>query len=91
MFLFCFLIRITQLVCRLTEVQVLYVSAQKESSERQHNRQEIDLLRQDACERYKPAGREALPQDWVGYIFRIQGKWGSGKSLPSSSFLLRLT
>ena len=28
----------------LTEVQVLYVSAEKEFSERQSNRQEIDLL-----------------------------------------------
>ena len=45
----------------LTEVQVLYASAQKEFSERQSDRQEINLLRQDACEEYKQAGEEALP------------------------------
>ena len=38
-----FLIRITHLVSRLTEV--LCVSAQKEFSKRQSDRQEIDLLR----------------------------------------------
>ena len=33
----------------LTEVQVLYASAQKEFNERQSDKQEIDLLRQDSC------------------------------------------
>ena len=46
----------------LTEVQVLHVSVQKELSERQSDRQEIDLLRLNACKRCKWAGREALPQ-----------------------------
>ena len=40
-----FLIKITHLVSGLAEVQVLSVSAQKEFSERQSDRQEIDLLR----------------------------------------------
>ena len=34
----------------LTEVQVLKVSMWKEVSERQSDRQEIDLLRQDTCD-----------------------------------------
>ena len=38
------LIRITHLVSGLTEAQVLCVSAQKEFSERQSDRQEVDLL-----------------------------------------------
>ena len=45
----------------LIETQLLYVSVQKEFSERQNDRQEIDLLRQDACERCKQAGKEVLP------------------------------
>ena len=50
----------------LTEVQVLHVSELKEFSESQSDRQEIDLLRQDACERYKWAGKEALPRGSSG-------------------------
>ena len=42
----CFLIKITYLVSGLTEVQVLYVSAQKEFSKRQNDRQEVDLLKE---------------------------------------------
>ena len=38
-------VRITHPVSRLTEVLVLHVSEQKEFSERQGDRQEIDLLR----------------------------------------------
>ena len=34
-----------------TEAHVLCVSVQKESSKRQSDRQEVDLLIQDACER----------------------------------------
>ena len=45
----------------LTEVQVLCVSMQKELSERQSDRQEIDLLICDSCERYKQADKEILP------------------------------
>ena len=45
----------------LTEVQVLYASVHKEFSERQNDRQEIDLLRYTTCERGKQAGKEALP------------------------------
>ena len=41
----------------LTEAQVRYASAQKEFSERQSDRQEIDLLGQNACERCKRAGK----------------------------------
>ena len=40
-----FLIRITHQVSGLTEVQVLPASEQKEFSERQSDREEIDLLR----------------------------------------------
>ena len=40
-----FKIRITHLVFGLTEAQVLCVSAKKKFSERQSDRQEIDLLR----------------------------------------------
>ena len=45
----------------LAEVQVLHTPAQKEFSERQSDRQEIDLLGWDACERCRQAGTEALP------------------------------
>ena len=41
----------------LTEVQILCVSAQKEFSERQSDRQKIGLLRQATCEGNKPAGK----------------------------------
>ena len=74
----------------LTEVQVLHVSMQKEFSERQSDRQEIDLLGWDACERCKRAGKEALPRGLVGFSFIFQVEVGkaclflSGSS--SSSF-----
>ena len=45
----------------LTEVHVLLASVQKEFTERQSDRQGIDLLRYDACERCKWAGKEGLP------------------------------
>ena len=53
----------------LTEVRVLYASSQKVFSERQSDRQEIYLLRYDACERCKWAGREAQPQGSGGLQF----------------------
>ena len=53
----------------LTEVQVHLASAQKEFNERQSDRQEIDLLRLDACERCKQAGKEALPRGSGGLQF----------------------
>ena len=56
-----FYVRIPHLVPGLTEVQVFHASAQKEFRERQSDGREIDSLRQDACERCKPAGEEALP------------------------------
>ena len=68
----------------LTEVQVLQVSAQKEFSERQSDRQEIDLLRQGICQRCKLSGMEALPWGSGGLQFYHPGKWGSEKT---SSFL----
>ena len=40
-----FLIRITQLVSGLTEVQVLHASVQKEFSKRHSDRQEIDFIK----------------------------------------------
>lgn len=40
----------------LSEAQDLWVSAQKKFSERHRDRQEIDLLIQDACEIGKRAG-----------------------------------
>ena len=52
-----------------TEAQVLCVSALKEFSERQSDRQEIDLLRQNTCEGYKRAGNEALSQVLDGLHF----------------------
>ena len=53
----------------LTEVQVLCALLQKESSERQSDRQEIDLLGWDARERCKQAGKEALPPGSGGLQF----------------------
>ena len=47
----------------LTEAQVLRVSAQKEFSERQSDKQEVDLFIQDACEGYKGVGEGALPRE----------------------------
>ena len=49
----------------LTEVQVLHVSAQKEFSESQSDRRDIDLLTYDACKKCKRADKEALPQNDV--------------------------
>ena len=45
------LTKITHLVSGLNEPQAVYVSVQKEFSKRQSDRQEVDLLIQDACER----------------------------------------
>ena len=53
----------------LLEAQVLCASAQKEFSEPQSERQEIALLREDACERGKRAGKEALPRGLGGLQF----------------------
>ena len=70
----------------LTEVQVLYASVQKEFSERQSDRQEIGLLRYDACERGKPAGTETLSQDPVDYGLSSKGNGGQKRPpLPLSS------
>ena len=55
------------LVSGLTEAQVLCFSAQKEFSERQRDRQEVDLLIKDTCKRCKPAGEGALPL-LVGFL-----------------------
>ena len=84
--LFCFvLFSLESLnpVSGISEVQVLCTSARKEFIERQSDRQEIDLLREDACERCKQAGMEALPQR--SYSFIVQGEWGAEKT--ASSFL----
>ena len=78
--------RITHLVSGLTEVQGLCVSAQKEFSKRQSDRQERVLLRWDMCERHKQAGEEALPQGLEGLQFYNPREVGSGKRLPSSFF-----
>ena len=77
-----FKIRITHQVSGPTEVQVLHASVQKEFSERQSDRQEIDVLRQDTCERCKRAATEALPPDLVGY--KRSGGW-KRPFLPLSS------
>ena len=53
---------------RLTEVQVLCASEQKEFSERQSDRHERDLLRRDTCERCKQAGKEALRREGVKHL-----------------------
>ena len=75
-----FLTRITHLVSGLTEVQVLCVSAQKEFSKKQNDRQ-------DAWERCKQAGKEALPWGLDGLHFSNPRKVGRGKDclLPLSS------
>ena len=44
-----FKIKIMHLVSGLTEVQVLYVLAQKEFNKRQSDREEIDSLRETEC------------------------------------------
>ena len=69
----------------LTEVQVLFASVQKEFSERQIDRQEIDLLGQDACERCKQAGKEAVPPGYGGLQFYYPRGVGI-RSHASSSF-----
>ena len=63
----------------LTEVQGLHVSAQKEFSERQGDRQEIDLLREDACERCKRAGTEAPRTRWATVL---SSKGTGGRKSP---------
>lgn len=59
----------------LTEAHVLCVSVQKEFSKRQSDRQEVDLLIQDACERETSgqATGSALRIKWATII--IKGKW----------------
>ena len=63
----------------LTEVLVLYASTQKEFSERQGDRQEIDLLREEASERCEQAGKEALPRGSGGLQFYHPRGLGVGK------------
>ena len=58
----------------LTEAQVLCVSEQKEFSETQGDRQEVDLLIQDTCKKCKQAGNGALPRGLSGLHFIIKGK-----------------
>ena len=82
------LIRITHPMSGLTEAQVLHASSQKEFSERQGDRQEIDLLGQDACERCKWAGKEALTGRSAGLQFYYPRGVVVGKGclfLPGSS------
>ena len=57
---------------------------QKEFSERQSDRQEIDLLRWDACERSKMTAEEALPQGLGGLHFHSPRKVGRGENHPLS-------
>ena len=68
----------------LTEIQFLYASWQKEFSKSQRYRQEIDLLRQVTCERWKQQARR-LTWGLGVYSFISQGEWGSEKTV--SSFL----
>ena len=63
---------------------VLRVSAQKEISERQRDKQEIDLSGQ-VYVRCKRAGVEALPRGCSGLQFSHPREWGLAK--PGSSFL----
>ena len=70
------LIKITHLVSGHTEAQVLCVSAQKEFSERQSDRQEVDLLIKDACGRCKWAVEGALPWGLSGLQFYNQSREG---------------
>ena len=58
--LYSFVGGVLVLVSGLTEVQVLCISGHKEFRERPSDRKEVNLLRQDACERYKQAAKEAL-------------------------------
>ena len=67
-------------VSGLTEVQVLPASVQKEFSERPSERQEIDLLGWDACERCKRAGKKALPPGSGGLQFYYPSGVGVGKA-----------
>ena len=49
---------------RLTEAQVLCVSAQRESSERQSDRQEVvGVSIEDACERCSRGVKRPVPQN----------------------------
>ena len=81
----------------LIEVQVLHVSTQKGFSKRQNNRQEVDLLRPENCERFKWAGMEALPSRGSGGLQFYQTKGvGVGKdhlflsgSTSSTPYLVR--
>ena len=80
----------------LTEAQVLHVSVQKEFSERQSDRQEIDLLRWDAWERCRQTGTEALPRgsQWatrgVGVGKARLFLSGSGSSLVSGKVCIQI-
>lgn len=47
----------------LTEAQVLCVSVQKESNERQSDTREVDVLIQDACEKCGRAVKRPVPQN----------------------------
>ena len=80
-----FSIRTSRPVSGLTEVQGLPISAQKEFSERQSDRQEIELLGQDACERCKQAGKEARPQGSSGLQF-LSSKGSGGWKRPPPPF-----
>ena len=70
------------------EVQALHVFEQKEFSERQSDRQEIDLLRQDTCGRLKQAGKKTLPARSDGLVFSPKGS--GGEKTDSFFFLVFL-
>ena len=78
-------IRITHLVCGLSEAQVLCVSAQKEFSKRQSERQETDLWIEHTCKRCKWADEGALPWGLSGPQFHSQRKMMKPISLSGMS------
>ena len=80
--------RTTHLVSGLTEAEDLRVSAQKEFSQRQSDRQETDLLVWDACKRCKQTGEGALPQGLSGLQFYSQRK---GEGVKTAFFKAHIT
>ena len=59
----CLLFKIPHLVLGLTDAQVLNVSAYKEFSKGQSDRQEVDLLMQDACKDTSGQSRGLCPKN----------------------------
>ena len=66
----------------LTEVQVLHVSIQKEFSERQSNRQKIDLLGYTLVRGTNGQAQKLCPKDLGGLQFYHPRGGGGWKSLP---------